>query len=349
MMLQETTLYREIHQQPESLARLLDQQSEAIRGLAADIRARGVTNVVIAARGSSDNAGRYAQYLLGATAGLPVALSTPSLFSIYKRPPRFAPNTLVIGISQSGKSPDIVSVLAEAQRQGQLTAALTNTPDSALAQAATHVIDLVAGEERSIAATKTYTGQLLAVALLAAHLQEDEEQLAALTKIPEMVRRTLTMNAETAPIAERYRYMDACVVIGRGYNYATAFEVALKLKELTYTIAEPYSSADFLHGPLALIQQGFPALVVSPLGALSPEMNRFLRQLQEREAEILCISNDPDSLAFGHRRLPLPHLPESLSPLTAIIPGQLLAMHLAYAKNYDPDHPRGLRKVTETH
>jgi len=347
-MLEQTTLYQEIHQQPDSLARLIQQETAAIQRLAAAIRSRGITNVVIAARGSSDNAGRYAQYLLGAVNRLPVALTTPSLFSVYQQPPCFAPNTLVLGVSQSGKSPDIVSVLAEAQRQGQLTATLTNVPNSDLAQVADHVIDLCAGDERSIAATKTYTSELLAVALLATLLADDNERLVSLHEIPTHIQETLSLNKKIAPIAERYRYMVDCVVIGRGYNYASAFEIALKLKELTYTIAEPYSSADFLHGPLALIQHGFPAIVVAPSGALSQEMARFVRQLQQREAEILCISNDPAILAFGHRQLPLPDLPEWLSPIAAVIPGQLLAMYLAYAKNYDPDHPRGLRKVTET-
>lgn len=347
-MLEQTILYQEIHQQPESLGRLIQEETANIGELAAAIRSRGIDNVVVAARGSSDNAGRYAQYLLGATNRLPVALTTPSLFSIYQRPPRFAPRTLVLGISQSGKSPDIVSVLAEARRQGQLTAALTNSPGSDLAQMADHVIDLCAGDERSIAATKTYTGELLAIALLSALLSTDAESLSSLHEAPALVQQTLEMNGAVALIAERYRYMNDCVVIGRGFNYATAFEIALKLKELTYTIAEPYSSADFLHGPLALIQHGFPALVVTPNGALSEEMMRFLQQLRQRDAEIVCISNDPDALAFGHKQLPLPAVPEWLSPLVAILPGQLFAMYLAYAKNLDPEKPRGLQKVTET-
>ncbi len=347
-MLEQTILYQEIHQQPESLGRLIQQETANIGELAAAIRNRGIDNVVVAARGSSDNAGRYAQYLLGAANRLPVALTTPSLFSIYQRPPRFAPRTLVLGISQSGKSPDIVSVLAEARRQGQLTAALTNSPGSDLAQMADHVIDLRAGDERSIAATKTYTGELLAIALLSALLSAADDCLFSLHEVPALVQQTLELNSSIALSAERYRYMNDCVVIGRGYNYATAFEIALKLKELTYTIAEPYSSADFLHGPLALIQHGFPALVVTPHGALSEEMIRFLQQLRQRDAEIVCISNDPDALAFGHKQLPLPQLPEWLSPLVAVIPGQLLAMYLAYAKNFDPEKPRGLQKVTET-
>jgi glucosamine--fructose-6-phosphate aminotransferase (isomerizing) len=167
--------------------------------------------------------------------------------------------------------------------------------------------------------------------------------------VPATVTATLTLNDEIARIAERYRYMRDCVVIGRGYNYATAFELALKLKELTYTIAEPYSSADFLHGPLALIEHGFPAIVIAPTGLVLPELQNFMRTLQQREAEIVAISDDAATLALARTRLVLPHpVPEWLSPLTAIIPGQLLAMHLAYVRDYDPDHPRGLRKVTET-
>jgi glucosamine--fructose-6-phosphate aminotransferase (isomerizing) len=143
--------------------------------------------------------------------------------------------------------------------------------------------------------------------------------------------------------------MRDCVVIGRGYNYATAFELALKLKELTYTIAEPYSSADFLHGPLALIEYGFPALVIAPSGAMLPEIQAFIRTLQQREAEVITISDEPEISALARVPLILPQtVPEWLSPISAIIPGQLFAMHLAHVRDYDPDHPRGLRKVTET-
>jgi glutamine---fructose-6-phosphate transaminase (isomerizing) len=312
------------------------------------VRQRQVSHVVIAARGTSDNAGRYAQYLLGAVNHLSVALATPSLFSIYRQMPRFG-NALVIGISQSGQGPDIVAVLAEARRQGALTAAITNFSDSELAQVADHVVDLHAGQEKSIAATKTYTSELLAMAMLSASLAENGEMLNLLQQAPDTVAAALSMEPEIGQIAQRYRYMRHCVVIGRGYNYATAFELALKLKELTYTIAEPYSSADFLHGPLALIEHGFPAIVIAPSGVVLPELQQFMRTLQEREAEIVVISDDAATLALARIPFRLPQsVPEWLSPITAIIPGQLLAMHLAYVRDYDPDHPRGLRKVTQT-
>ena len=286
--------------------------------------------------------------MLGAFNSLPVTLTTPSLFTYYRSPPRFAPGTLVLGISQSGKSPDVVSVLEEGKRQGCLTAAITNTEASPLAARADFIVELSAGEERSIAATKTYTAQLFAVASLSAHLAGGGESLEHLRDVPDLLRETLAMNEGVERLAERYRQMRSCVVVGRGFNYSTSFEIALKLKELTYTLAEPYSSADFLHGPVSLVEPGFPAVVVAPTGALRGEMKRFLGRMVELEAELICVSNDEESLVLGRSRLPFSASQEWLSPLLAIVPGQLLALHLARARNFDPDRPRGLRKVTET-
>lgn len=346
--LQHTHLHREIHEQPAVVRRLLDEEEATALALADLIHSRAIDHIVIAARGTSDNAGRYAQYVLGAMNGLSVGLAAPSLFSIYHRPPRFG-NALVIGISQSGKSPDIVSVLAEARRQGALTAALTNRPTSPLANEADVVIDLQAGEEHAVAATKTYTAELAAIALISTALSGSSEQLAALLAVPDALEATLKMNDTVAAAAPRYRYMQRCVVVGRGYNYATAFETALKLKEMTYTIVEPYSSADFLHGPLAMIEQGFPVIVIAPSGAMTAEMIDFARTLRERQAEVIAISDAGELLDLARVPLKLPaSTPEWLSPITAIVPGQLLAMHLAHARDYEIDSPRGIRKVTET-
>lgn len=362
--IQSTHLYQEIHQQPEVLQALLDHEHARIGGLARAIQTHNIQHVMIAARGTSDNAGRYAQYLLGSLNRLPVALATPSLFSIYNTPPRLQ-NALVLGISQSGKSPDIVAVLAEARRQGALTAALTNFDDSDLAQQADHLIELHAGLEQSVAATKTYTAELMCIAMLGAALADDPHLRQALFMTPQAVADALALNEVTpdqqpqmakgilrgpvAFVAQRYRYMRDCVVIGRGYNYASAFELALKIKELTYTIAEPYSSADFLHGPLALIEPGFPVIVVAPSGRMLPELRDFIQVLAEHEAETVVISDDKATLEAAHVPLPLPSgVPEWLSPIVAIAPGQLLAMHLAHARGYNPDKPRAIRKVTET-
>jgi glucosamine--fructose-6-phosphate aminotransferase (isomerizing) len=338
----------EIHEQPQVLARLLEGQAETAARIASAVRAHDASYAVIAARGTSDNAARYAQYLFGALNRLPVALATPSLFSIYGTPPRLN-NALVLGISQSGQSPDIVAVVEEGKQQGALTIAVTNVPASPLAQAADYVLPLDAGEERAVAATKTYTAQLAALALLAVQLAGDDERLTALRSVPEAMEKTMALEKPIALAAQRYAYATECVVLGRGYNYATAFEIALKLKELTYVVTEPYSSADFRHGPVAIVERGFPAIVIAPQGAVYPDMLTLARELATREAELIVISDQDEPLRLAHTPLQLPvALPEWLSPFTCIVPGQLLAMHVTLAKGYDPDHPRGLKKVTET-
>lgn len=343
-----THLYHEIHQQPDVLRSLLDRERPSLHSLAAAIKQRDISHVVIAARGTSDNAGRYAQYVLGAHNGLQIALATPSLFTIYERPVQFK-NALVLGISQSGKSPDIVAVLAEARRQNQLTAVLTNNPNSDLGQVGDFVIDLGAGDEKSVAATKTYTAELMAVALLSALLSNDGDHLAQLDQIPAAAAKMLALQDTIAQLTPRYRYMHRSVVIGRGFNYATAYELALKIKELTYVIAEPYSSADFLHGPLALIEPGFPVLVLAPTGKMLPEMAQLVQSLNERQAEVVAFSDDEAVLKTAETAVPLPvTVPEWLSPITTIIPGQLFALNLAHTRNLNVDHPRAIKKVTET-
>ncbi|NPA90177.1 MAG: SIS domain-containing protein [Chloroflexi bacterium] len=341
-------LYREIFAQPQVLTTLYLEENEHIRDIAAQLRKQDIRYVVIAARGSSDNAALYGKYLFGTTTRWPVALATPSLHTLYKTPPRLD-GALVIGISQSGKSTDIVQVVQDAREQGVPTLAITNDPTSPLAQTAEHTIALHAGEERSIAATKTYTAQLMALALLAAHWAEDKVLLQELQDVPAAVSQTLSLATHISRIAERYRYMEACVVIGRGYNYATAYEIALKLKELTYVVAEPYSSADFQHGPIAMVANGFPVLLVAPRGEVHAEIHKQAQALKAKGAELLVISDVPETLALARIPLQLPtSLPERVSPFITVIPGQLFAYYLTLAKDYDPDHPRGLTKVTQT-
>jgi glucosamine--fructose-6-phosphate aminotransferase (isomerizing) len=341
-------LQDEIREQPQVLTRLLEQEAGNARRIAAELRVRGIQHVVIAARGTSDNAARYGQYLLGAHNRLPVGLATPSLFSVYGKPPRLE-GTLVIGISQSGQSPDIVSVLTEGRHQGVPTLAITNAPESPLAAQADYVIPLHAGEERAVAATKTYSAQLAALALLSCALGEDSDRLETLRGVPGAVQRALGQEAQIEGAVERYRYMETCVVLGRGYNYATAFEIALKLKELNYLIAESYSSADFMHGPIAVVGSGFPAMVIAPSGKMFATMRSFSLQLKSRGAELLIISDQEELLAAATTPLPLlDRVPEWLSPILAVIPGQLFALHLTLTRGNDPDQPQGLAKITST-
>jgi len=352
-----SVLEGEIREQPEVLHHLLESQTEKILKIAETLRNRDADGcdrpycfdyVVLAARGSSDNAARYAQYLFGYHNRLPVALATASLFTMYKHPPRLG-RALVIGISQSGQSPDIVEVVAEGRRQGQATVAITNDPESPLAKASECVIDLKAGTEKSVAATKTYTASLGALALLSAALEHDKNRLEQLRRLPAIMESSFPAILRALDRVERYRYMSHCVVIGRGFNYATGFEVALKIKELTRTITEPYSSADFLHGPIAMVRPGFPVMVIAPCGDVIDDIRHLVATLQKLEAELLVISDDPALLNAGNTACPIPEgVPEWLSPLVAVIPGQYFALILAQAKGLNPDHPEGLKKVTET-
>lgn len=348
MHARDSDLRREIWEQPAVLRRLLATERGAIERAAAQIRAYAPHYAMIAARGTSDNAVRYAKYLLGAANGIPVALAAPSLFTVYGHPPRLQ-GALVVGISQSGASPDIVSVIEEGRRQGALTLAITNSPGSSLAEAAQLDLLLHAGEERSIAATKTYTASLAVVAALSTALAEDQARLVALQALPAAVEQVLAGADAIREDVERYRYMESCVVVGRGYNYATAYEIALKLKELTYVLADSYSAADFQHGPVALVEHGFPVMAIVPEGEMAGAMTGLVQQMRERETETIVLSPLDEALALAHTPLRLPAgVPEWLSPIVAVVPGQVFALGLAEAKGLDPDHPRGLQKVTRT-
>ena len=353
-------LIDEIREQPAVVERFLREASDEVAEACRAIVDADPTHVIIAARGTSDHAAIYAQYALGIGARLSVGLATPSVLSLYGVEPRME-RALVIGISQSGASPDIVGVLRAARRQGAIALALTNTRSSDLAAAADHVIDLRAGPERAVAATKSYTATLVALACLAAGLQAGhagrdrggrpgdsiERELSAL---PSALATVLDTEDEVRRIARDQAGMDRCVVLGRGYHYATAREWALKLKELGYVLADPYSAADFLHGPLALIEAGFPALAVAPSGATATDMASIMERVGvELGASLLVVSDDPGLRERGAWSIALPAVPEWLMPIVAIVPGQLHAMHLTIAKGRDPELPRSIGKVTRTH
>jgi len=338
----------DLEEQPAVLARLLEDGRAAAETAAAAARARGMSFAVMAARGSSDNAARYGQYVLGARQGLTVALAAPSLVTRYGARPRMEA-ALAIGLSQSGQSPDVVAVLAEARRQGAVTVAITNDPRSPLADTAAHVLPLGAGLERAVPATKTYTAQLLALAMLSAALGEDAGAWRELDAVPERVARTLTGTRAAAREAARALSTDRLLVLGRGYNLATAFEVALKVKEACGVWADPYSTADFAHGPVALAEAGLPVVVIAagPVGGADAEESAA--RARERGARLIAISDRPALLAAADVALGLPpDGPEWLSPIEAVVPGQLFTWFLAQARGLSPDAPRGLSKVTLT-
>jgi glucosamine--fructose-6-phosphate aminotransferase (isomerizing) len=337
----------EIAAQPAAVARVVADAGGAIAAAAADIARRRPAFAVIAARGSSDNAARYAQHVLGRLCGLPVALATPSLHTVYGAPLRYE-RGVAIGISQSGASPDVIAVLAAAREQGCVTVAVTNDPGSPMAAAATHVIELHAGVEAAVAATKTYTTSLAAVAALAAAIAGDGARLRELAGVPAALERQLTRTAGLDDAARAAGDWRRLAVIGRGANYATAFEAALKIKELAGVAAEPASPADFLHGPIAMLDPGFPLLAILPDGPAGAAIRDVLAAARERAADITLIADADRAAAAGERLLAVEPVPEWLSPVCAVVPAQLLAVGAAEARGFDPDRPAGLQKVTRT-
>ena len=331
----------EIAEQPSVVERLVAANRGRFPALAR--AARDVSHVVVAARGTSDNAARYAQYVWGARNRLAVGLTTPSLFGIMAAPPRLT-GALVVGISQSGQSPDLVAVLTEARRQHRPTVAITNDPASPLAGAADIVVDLAAGPERAVAATKTYTAELAAVALTSlAFSGHDPAPVADLVPI---LSSAVTDAARHAPAVAGLVDHHRSAVVARGFHYATAHEWALKLQELAQVVAHPFSAADFLHGPLALIDTGFPVLAVVTAGPTEAPMRDALTAARDRGAHIVALTDVDHPPA--ETAIAIPAVEPWLSPIVAAPYLQHFTHALALARHLDPDRPRGLTKITRT-
>jgi len=339
----------EILEQPAAAQRLLDAAPAAFAPISAAVAARRARFAIIAARGTSDNAGIYAQYLLAIRNRLVVALAAPSTITLYGARPDMT-DALVIGISQSGRSPDIVAVVEEGRRQGALTVALTNNAGSPLAEIADHVIDLRAGPERATAATKTYTTELIATALLSTALDPPSPgDSADLAGLPALLSAALTAEAHASDLAATHAKRQRAVVLGRGYSYASAREWALKLQEMALVAAMPYSAADFEHGPLALAEPGLPVMAVAPSGPeLQAQLALLARLKADHGAHLLVISDAAEARDL-EEGLALPEgVPPWLAPIVEIVPAQLYAYHLTVARGLDPEHPRSISKITET-
>jgi glucosamine--fructose-6-phosphate aminotransferase (isomerizing) len=340
---------QEIQEQPGALRRLLAEGEAEAEAIGQAVRRFAPRYLMLAARGSSDNAARYAQYLFGAENRLAVALAAPSLFTHYGAPPRLE-GALVVGVSQSGQSPDVVEVVREGRRQGALTVAVSNDRNSPLAQAAEHNLWLRAGAEQAVAATKTYTTQLLGLAMLSVAVAAREDRRRGLGAVPEQVERTIALVRAAAPGAARLLAPHGrLAVLGRGYNLATAFEAALKVKETSYVSAEPYSTADFLHGPIATLDRTLPLVLVAASAPFAPEMRELAARARAVGAPLVAITDQADLAHGADASLDIaPGAPEWLTPFSAAAAAQVLALELCRARGLDPDAPRGLRKVTLT-
>ena len=370
----QTHMLDEIQEQPEALRRALSGAVDPARQVAQEAQQRDVDVVILAARGTSDHAALYAQYLFQYLNGIPVALATPSLYTLYGASLRLD-RALVIGISQSGESTDIVEVVSRAREMGALTVGITNQEGSQLAITAQHSLLCHAGLERSVAATKTYTTTCAVLAMLSASMPGGELLRDGIVQLPELAAAALKSEEIVKRVAERYVHAHDCVVLGRVFQYSTAREMALKLEETCYIVATPFSTADFKHGPAAIIERGLPVIIFAPPGRTSSDSLDLLHWLREQNADCLVISEDVRLLeqATTSVLLELPALTkgkargtggieggsnaakdaqmsvaELLAPIPYIIPGQLFANYLALYKGLNPDQPRSLTKITRT-
>jgi len=339
-------MLQEIAEQPLALERTIKEERGKISSLAQSLRARDIDLIVLVARGSSDNAALFGRYLLEITTGIPVSLSAPSVHTIYQAKLKME-HALVVGVSQSGEGEDINRVLENARTGGAFTIGITNEPRSTMATLVDETLLTHGGPEKSVAATKTFTGQMLLFYMLAAEL--GSSTLFSYEAIPNFVDRTLEQKPAISELVQRYVFMENCVVVGRGLAYANAYELALKLMETCYVVAERFSSADFLHGPLAMVERHFPVILFAPPGVMLEGVKRLIERLNELHADTLAITSDLDAASSCTRSIIMPReIDEFLAPIPYIVPGQLFAAMLADAKGLDPDAPRSLSKVTRT-
>lgn len=338
---------REIGEQPELAARILVESKPAIDAIAARVHQAKPRGFVIAARGSSDHAALYAKYLFGRRNRALVALAAPSLFTHYASPPRLD-GQCVIGISQSGASPDVIAVITEAAAQGALTIAITNDPASRLAGAAELVLPLGAGQEESVPASKTYTASLLVLALLSQALDPEASFGDSLSRVPNAIAEAINRDEELERLVPALLFPRA-IVLGRGFNFSTAEEIALKLTETSYVLARAWSVADFEHGPIAVVDPGFPVVIVDGGGPVSADLGGVADRLSEHGCRVVGLCDGGSGLRDRPHVVKLDSgLPEELTPLTLTVLGQLLAHRVAVGSGIDPDRPRSLRKITRT-
>lgn len=338
-------MLEEIAEQPEALRRTIAAESEKITKLGDFIRQKDIDLIVLVARGSSDNAALFGRYLLEVTTGIPVSLSAPSVFTLYNAKIKLD-RALVIGVSQSGEGTDINLVMERSKSAGAFTIGVTNEENSTLAKIVDETLLIHAGRERSVAATKTYTGQMIHFYMLASAIGD---QRLNFRKIPDLAEAALELRSDVKRLTDRYTFMDNCVVVGRGMNYGTAYELALKLMETCYVVAERFSSADFFHGPLAIVERRFPVIMFSAAGVTSKGSIELLERLRDLHADCLTITNDEALVKLSSRSLLLRgDIDEFLTPIPFIIPAQLFAAYLSEAKGINPDEPRSLSKVTTT-
>ncbi len=341
-------MIREIKETPDVLQRLIETEYERLERYAEWVKHQDFQSITFVARGTSDNACLYGRYLVETLLQIPCHLAAPSVVTIYKKAV-IAPNSLVIGVSQSGESTDVVEYMARAKEKGSATMALTNTPGSIITKVADTTFFLHAGKEESVAATKTYSSTLMLLYMFIGLLNGRKTLVESIPEIPGLVTKSLALEKQIEEQTLRYRFIDQAVVLGRGYNFATAMEAALKLMETCYLPAQAFSMADFMHGPIAMIHEGFPTILFVNGGKMSRPMLELAKNLASKNTESLIFSNTKETKRYANVHFTLPRgLPEEACPITYIIPVQLFCYYLSVLRGQDPDNPKYLNKITRT-
>ncbi len=342
-------LEKEIREQPSVLRSIEEKNKDTIRALVADIKSRNITNVYFAARGTSDHACIYAQYLYGIHLGIPSGLATSSVISKYECSLKLE-NALVIGVSQSGAAEDVLCVLKNGNACNTITVAITNNADSIMAKEAKYTLLCNAGPEYSIAATKTFTSQMYVLALLCAEWSGNEKLLCALRKVPDAVEEMLNYVPEKIEeYIQRYRYLSAATVLGRGFMYPIALEGALKVLETNQVKMKGYPISDFYHGPLAQIHPTDLVFLLAAEGPTLDDATAMLEKLESIDAEVFLITDNAELIKDRKIAIKLPELGcDCVSPFLFAVTMQLIALKLTEVKGLNPDKSEVLNKVTVT-
>ncbi|MCM2576110.1 SIS domain-containing protein [Streptomyces meridianus] len=336
----------ETAEQPTVLRRLLDEGAPRIREVARQVAARAPRFVLLTARGTSDNAALYAKYLIEVGLGKPCGLTSMSTTTAYGAEPDLR-DVLVVSVSQSGGSPDLVASARAAAEAGATTLAVTNNAGSPLAQVCEFHIDVLAGPEKALPATKTYTAELLALYLFVEGMRGGDGSAARV--LPDLADGILARRDEVTVLAGRYRFAERMVLTSRGFGYPTAKEAALKLMETSYIPALSYSGADLLHGPLAMVDNISPVIAIVPDGKGGQALQPVLERLRGRGADLVVVGSRAEAAAASAGfALPTEGVAEEVQPVLEILPLQMLAHAVTVARGQDPDAPRALAKITET-
>lgn len=343
-----TIMLQEIKEQPKVLRNIAKTQIATIKEIAKVAKEKEIKFIMTAARGTSNHGAVYGNYLFEVGNGIPCGIAELSAITHYDAKINFN-NTMVIAVSQSGAGPDVCEYLEKAKANGALAVAFTNVVGSKLDTIADYTVFFDAGEEKAVAATKTYMGTLAAFYMLSMAMSGREDEIEQNLEAAALaVQKVIDLEKAIEALAERYRYMDGGVVVARGVNYANALEMSLKLAETCYVKMRGFSAADFLHGPIASVAKGDPCFIFAPEGNTIGQVSEAVEKLNARGAETVVISNNSELLDIARVPVCMPDICEFLSPMVYITFSQIFANFLSVTIGNNPDQPEGLAKVTKT-